>query len=489
MPATFTSKFTRLLQTFDPSTLKAFEVWLQSPWCNSNKNLPRLLEQLMRFYPDFDDLKLTKERLFQKILPSGKYSESRMNNLLSEAYQAAEKFVVFQRFSREEVMQQALLAREFQERGLDDWFSRTAELEIERLEKKEVKDWEEHLSLFQWHRRVYDHSSQAARAASGQDTVEQMDRALDRLYLLEKAAIINEMQFRNKLFHGEHKDVTDAAEHWRRGSAGLQHPALALYRMRFAPGKKKDMLQHYRSLHSAFLENFGQLNPRDQKIHLLSLLNDTMLLIKSGDLDITECLELYKLGLEAGAVAGHGNITGNTFINIVTASNTKGSFDFTQEFLATYSKCLNDKIREDVVQWAMAHTAYWQGDLEASLDVLSKYDFQTHNLQLIGRVLTTQVYFDLHLEQDAYQTYLFNYLDTFEKWLSREKIWSKGNTVAFLRFVQKCRALAKYHAGADPQPQKLEKLFAKERNIQALNWLKQRKEAVLTLKKSHLRGR
>ena len=82
MSSVFSSKFVRLLKTFTSEELKSFEMWLQSPWCNSNKNLIRLFQVLKKYYPDFGNEKLSKEKLFKKVLPNGKFSDRRMNNFL-----------------------------------------------------------------------------------------------------------------------------------------------------------------------------------------------------------------------------------------------------------------------------------------------------------------------------------------------------------------------------------------------------------------------
>ena len=97
MSAIFTSKFVKIIKTLSEDELKSFELWLKSPWCNSNKNLIRLLEKLRKYYPAFEGKNLSKEKLFQQVLPHGKYSDRRMNNLLSEGYLAAEQSNRFER--------------------------------------------------------------------------------------------------------------------------------------------------------------------------------------------------------------------------------------------------------------------------------------------------------------------------------------------------------------------------------------------------------
>lgn len=92
------------------------------------------------------------------------------------------------------------------------------------------------------------------------------------------------------------------------------------------------------------------------------------------------------------------------------------------------------------------------------------------------------MYFDLYLKDDSYQAYLFSFFDAFEKWLGREKVWSGSARTSFLRFVQKCRQLARYYGDADFKPDKVKKLLDDERNVQALNWLNQKKEEILRLR-------
>ncbi|MFM9947834.1 MAG: hypothetical protein ACKV1O_07855 [Saprospiraceae bacterium] len=475
------TKFFRILQGFSPAELIAFGVWLQSPWCNTNKNLIRLLDRLKKHHPDFETANLSKEALFLHVLPKGKYSDRRLNNLFSEAYLAAEKFLVFQRLSQAKDLQKDLLSQEFQHRALDDWFFKDAAREIGHLTGKEVKSWEDQVELFRLYRSIYHHPSQEPRMEAGGNIITRMGEQLDLLYLLEKAAVINEMISRNRLFEGEQHDVAMELKKWMRTSEGIEHPALDLYRMRFAHTGEAQP-EHFEQRYAAFLERLDVLNEREQKIHLLSLLNDAKLLIKSGSLDITASLPLYQLGLTTGAILNQGKLTDNTYMTIVTASNTKGAFDFTAHFMNTYAGCLAEKTRDDCIQWAKAHTTYWQKDLERSLAILQGYHFRAPDFQLISRVLHTQVYFDLYLKDGSYHDALFSFFDTFEKWLSREKVWSKSNKTSFLRFVQICRTLALYYTNAGADLQKVENLLENEHNIQALNWLKQKKEAVLVLK-------
>jgi hypothetical protein len=478
----FTSKFVQLLQTFDEEELKAFDAWLRSPWCNSNKNLPRLLAKLWKYHPDFDNDRLTKEKLFYQVLPNGKFSTRRMNNLLSEACLAAEQFLSFERFREEESLRNSLLLEDLSGRPLEDWFFKSAYREIDRLEESQAKGWKAHLRLHRHYGRIYHYPSQEARMQSGGSILEKMNEQLELVYLLEKAAVINEMIARNRILRNERHDVQAALTKWLAVSEGVRHPSVDIYRLRFGGGEELGLSQ-YQALQTRLRETFGRLSEKDQKIHLLSLLNDGMRLVKAGRLELPDMLPLYQLGLQTDILLHEGKLSRNTYTTIVIAGNTEGSFDFTHQFIETFTPRLDEKIRDDGARWALAHTAYWKGEVEQSLNILLGYDFTSSYFRLIGRVLHTQTYFDLHLRDDSYREYLFSFLDAFEKWLSRDKVWSKANTASFLRFVQCCRKLARYYREADFRASKVENLLADPENIQALDWLRRKQEEVLRLRK------
>jgi len=235
--------------------MKSFELWLSSPWCNSNKNLIKLFEQLKKYYPKFDNDRLTKEKLFKKILPTGKFSDRRMNNIFSEAYLATERFLIFQNLSQNENEQKEILTKELQSRHMEDWFFKDINKAIDRLEKKEIKDWEDHLALLQLHRRIYHHPTASPRMQPGGETIVRMGEELDLVYLLEKAAIINEKIFRNRILKNENHDIAVELQKWRVASGGVEHLAICFYRKRFEY-TEENMLERYLALKEEFIVGF-----------------------------------------------------------------------------------------------------------------------------------------------------------------------------------------------------------------------------------------
>ncbi len=478
----FDAKFFQIIRTFSSAELKSFELWLKSPWANSNKNLIRLLEKVQKHHPDFDYSKLTKTKLFQQILPNGKYSDRRMNNLLSEGFLAAEKFLIFNNLAHNQNLKKDLLTQEYQNRHLENWFFRDINKEVARLEEKEVKDWEDHLDLLRLNRRIYHHPNQNPRMQPGGQTIVKMGEQLDLVYLLEKAAIINEKIFRNRILKNENHEVEEELKVWMKVSEGIEHLAVELYKMRFGH-REETMLEQYFELREVFLERYGELNEKEQKVHLYSLINDTVLLIRKKQIDIPETLPIYKLGVKTKILIDKGKLPHNFYVAIISASNYKGDFNYSEKFIKFHSSKLDKQFQLDGSKWAKANTKYYQGNYEECLNILLNHNPKEIYFKLISKLLNVQVYFDLYLSDNSYQFYLFNYLDSFEKWIIREKFRSESSKKSYLRFVQVSRVLAKYHSQAIFPLNKVKKLLENENNIQAPTWIKRQIKKIIKLKK------
>lgn len=479
----FPFKFFTLLKSFSPEELKRFAIWLRSPWCNTNKNLTVLFEKTKKHYPHYTHQSLSKEKLFRKIFPDRKYNEQLIKNLLSKAYSAAEKFVAFQKFNQDQGLQKDIITKELQSRHFEDWFFKKINQGITQLENKEIKDWEDHLNLYRFHRRIYHHPNATPRMQSGSSSIVKMGEQIDLVYLLEKAAIINEKITRTRVLPNENHDTSQELSVWLLATEKINHPSINFYKLRFEY-TTDNFFDKYSELRKAFMEQFETLNEKEKKIHLISLINDSTVLIRSKEMDIVALLPLYKLGLEHGFLLHNDILAYRTFATILTISNTNAEFDYSTWFIDCFLQKLDQSVQSDANQWALAHSAYYQKKFNKCLDLLLNHHFRVHHFKLISKVLTTQVYFDLLLSDSSYTNYFFNYTDSFEKWLQREQSRSKFNKISFLRFIQKCRTLAKYHNDVNFSSEQVKGLIEREQNIQAPQWLMKRIMEVIDRKKS-----
>lgn len=90
------SKAYRIISTFSQKEMKAFSLFLISPYFNSNKALVKLFEIFKKQISSDPVKALTEEEAFKKIYPGKKYNYGIMKNLLSELFGICEKFLAVQ---------------------------------------------------------------------------------------------------------------------------------------------------------------------------------------------------------------------------------------------------------------------------------------------------------------------------------------------------------------------------------------------------------
>ncbi len=470
-----------MLKTFSAEELDSFEVWLKSPWFNTNRTLIPLISKSLKYHPDFDQPNLTKEKLFGKIQPKGKYSDRRMNNILSEGYLAAEQFLVYNNFAKDKILHQERLSIEFQSRSLDNWFYKSAIKALGSVNKNERPNLEEQFFLYQMNRRVYQHPIEATRYLGESNYVEEMKNHLDTIFLVEKAYLISDAIIRNRILRNNPIDNSKELENWKAMAEGNSHPSIELYRRRFSY-TRKNMTHAFKECLEYFYEKCNHLNHKERKIHYHLFLNDFSFLAKSKRLDLKEMLPHYKFGLETGLLIHEGILTHVTFSGIIAVSNSVGDFEFSNLVINKYSSNLSESFRTDALGWAKIHTSYYQKKLLFCLDLFSKYEFKSAHFRVMGRILNMQIYFDLALIDKTYQSLLFNYFDSFEKWTARLSGQSKYKKLAIANLIRASRTLMKKFISPNFIKSEMNDILNKYESMQAANWVKARVEKIIALR-------
>ena len=477
------SKAVEILKKMDEEEWRYFVKWLASPWCNSTKKLVEILAVLKKNYQKLDSLKLTREKLFQKIYPGKKFSAGVMDNLLSELNLEAERFLCFQTFGQMENTQKKLLATVLQEKGLENRFLKTNTSATKSLESKSIKTWEDENLLLRLRRQLYHHPNQTWRMNPESTLLSEMDQNLDLTYLLQKATNINEKIFRMRILRDTHFDVEKDIYNWLQLAEGIDLPTINLYRKRFHYTEEK-LLHQYFLLKEDFIADFEKLAKSDQQVHLLSLLNDSTHLRRRGLIDLSDTLPLFKLGMSSGILIEKNRLDPLLFVMIVSASNLKRDFEFTRHFAATYSKYLPIEAREDGKNYADAHTANREKDLGQCLKILSENEFSYHYFQFSTKILMLQNYFDLLLDNDSYLTTFKSQTESIEKWLRREKIRSISNREPFINFVKKCRSLMRLYLEPDFDEVAVKAVLDGKMNVQPINWLFEKRDEIIHRRKT-----
>ena len=115
-------KLTSLLKTLSAEEIKEFRKFAASPYFNEGRNPLPLINEVLKYYPDFDQPGFTKENLYSVIYPGEKINLTAFDKQLSRAAALADKFLLQKGLEKDSDRMLAVHAKELSKRNLNKLF-------------------------------------------------------------------------------------------------------------------------------------------------------------------------------------------------------------------------------------------------------------------------------------------------------------------------------------------------------------------------------
>lgn len=414
--------------------------WLKSPWCNSNKKLYEIHQSLRKHYPNFDSSSFSKEWLFGKLYPNKKYNPTWIRNLIGELSKQIDSFLIHQYLKTNQNMQKFMLREQFLSRNNMLEFNEVSNQIIDSLETKSIKSWLDFLQLTLLYEGQYFQPNSSMKIQSGQDILSKAENYLDSFYAIGKYRLLNEYAERKKILM-ETNHLEKKTRLMKLMAIHVDLPIIKYYQLRLKT-KHKSPLEKYLSLKEFFVKNGMLLPIKEQKVFLLSLINDASKLKVSGYKEgLPEMFEIYQIGLQTKLLIHQGQITDRSYTNIITISNLLSKTDYSKEFIGNYTCFLPEKIQNDAYTWGQAHTYYYEEKLKKARNLLAQYSFHNATFSIQGKLLLFQIYFDLSKNDDSFQQPFIDFSYAAEKFFRRNKVLSKERKQAYLNLFQYVRKI------------------------------------------------
>ncbi len=126
------SSIIEILSKLSPKEFKEFGDFVNSPFFNKNESVIKLFNYLKRYYPDFTENNLKKEKIHKEIFPGVKYNDVFMRGVIFKLNSLAEEFLSVNDFRKDNSFEQLGLISSLLDKGLD----KQAEKIIGHHEKK-----------------------------------------------------------------------------------------------------------------------------------------------------------------------------------------------------------------------------------------------------------------------------------------------------------------------------------------------------------------
>ncbi len=457
------SKFVTLLGTLDKKEVALFFKYLKQ---NHGKQHIALLvfEYIRKHYPNFQgnkklDIEYAHQKIFLSDIAADDYNRTRMLNALSDLHLWLKDFLLAVRAQGAGFEGRLLWLRILWERGLKEEFSRLAAqlfAEKELAEKKESSDYLEALIA---NYVQFQNLSLAERAPDipGLALCLQQMKHYMELQQLQMACFVKNL---NDLLPPKKTE----------GKPDIDQPTptlLLLYREIHGMLTTEDEA-HFNILENEFMDCADKLSPGELFVVVRYLHNYVAAQLRKGKevAYINRIHALNQLGLEKGIFDAEGEISAQSFNNIVSTACGAKDLPWAGKFVKTHSRFLSSEIAEDTRLMAEASIFFEKGAFNDALEKLKAVNYDKPLLVLRARSLALRCLYELKKDVND----VLDYCTSFELQLRANKtpqIDAVDATIHFIRFVKKL-VLEKIEKPV------LEAQIHKEQNVYFKQWLLQK---------------
>ncbi|MBE2217571.1 MAG: hypothetical protein IAE90_05170 [Ignavibacteria bacterium] len=424
------NKAFQVLTTFNPGEVKDFELYLLSPYYNTNKSVVKLFGEIKKALLANKSEKLTEEFLYGKIFKGKEYNYGIMKNLMSELFKQAEKFLIINLNNNtiKETEQQILLLEELERRGLDDNFNQVFTKTRDRIKAGKINS-----SYYQNLGRLYETAKDYHRNRSNVN-----EYSLNVLNVVEHtfpqiiSMLADEYALQYTAEHStNHKPETDLLKEFFTNinieaftrvveNSSIENKEDILIRLHFivmVTGSNDEV--YYKLRDVVFMNTELYSNQM-----LYTIINNYLLLYAekrasegSGEF-FAEKFHLLKKMFDVVKMNrdGVGCIFLSSYLDTVLSGIKLGETDYVSRFAEEYRKDVDPSVRDVAYRLARAYIFAAEKNYEASLKELARTDQADFHIKLRTKFLYLRCCYELSLFEQG-----FSMIDSFKKFLADTK--------------------------------------------------------------------
>lgn len=416
--------------------MKGFSEFVSSPFFNKNQNVIKLFEIIKKNYPDFDESKIEKEKVFKRIFPGKPFKDSTLRLLMFYLYELVERFLAYQKFHSDPFRSKDILLKELFERKLFKDYERTIEIANNELDQLKIRDnfYYEYRYLFAEHKLTY-----LAEIYMGKyekyltkDNIQLFSDNITYFYLISVlkfyAITLNTMHLYNVkidtvIFENILKNLN--IEHFKNS------PMILIYYrviMLFIEPENED---NYYKLKELIIEHETEIGSTIGDLYI-NLENYCVRRLRNGNLKfLDESFLIYKLELKKKSYLSHGYMPNSFYSSMVVTASKLKKFLWLRKFINDYKNELHQDSRDAYYYYGLAYLENEEGNYEKALGALSKSRPEEVYLKMDLRILLVRIYYGL-----KWTFPLQSLLDTFKKTVQNNKYMTDIRKKQYLKFIK-----------------------------------------------------
>ncbi len=461
---------------------KEFGEFVNSPFFNKNKNVKKLYDFLKKFHPEFENRKITKEHIHEKIFGKTVYNDGFMRTVIFNLGKLAEDYLAYVNLRKDDLDRGISLLKELNERKLEKVFLRYYSEIEEDLEKTKYRGPAYYFKKYQlqnememymdWskfkHKDYKNYTDKTISYIDDDLTSFYLSKALNHYRFLLDKANYEQIEYKYDFIDHIIEYLLKSENHFISKTKIKLH----LYEVLLLKEKKE---KYYTILKDILINERDQLNHSDRySLHNILQSYCVNMEYQVNKDYLKERFELYKICVDQGlyAASEHLYFDDLAFGNIAKTAITSKDLEWAENFIAAFSGELSPESRELVVNYALARLNFEKKLFDNTLKHLSTIKSVRHiQYKLPIRDLTLMVYYELSQSTQAYYQ-----IDSYRHFLTNNrKSLSESRFERISNFLKYFTRLVKLkEKGNSGELRKLKKELDECLNILERKWLNEK---------------
>lgn len=429
------SRLVEILKTCSKKELRELKKWVQSPAHNQREDVISLYKYLIEDEHLWKDEFVAKAAAYRWVYGKGVFDDAKMRQVIFFLVKSVEEFLIYQEVNQDPIEAQMVLSKVYRKKGLDKPFEKNMRV-IKNLQEKQLHR-NDHFFRSQFLRLKEEIAFLASQTRTSPMNLQEFSDALDINFIVDKLRNACFMLSHQKVFKADYDFglITEVLHYIDNHPKLLEISAVAVYYYGYKTVTDKDNESHFHALKKQIFEN-GHLFPHEELLALYVMaINYGIARHNAGIKQYTiESFNLYRQGFEEKILIQDDKISRFTFPNVVTVGLRSKEFDWVESFIHNYKHYLEDKYREDIVQFCLARLHFEKRDFNAAMQICSQADYDDILMNLYSRAMVMKIYYEQD-ESDA----LDSYLESFRNYVVRKKVlgYHKSNYKNIIRLTKK----------------------------------------------------
>ncbi len=416
---------------------RALQDFLNSPFHNKRKEVILLFNYIDK--NGDTPLNLKKESVFKHIFPDvSAYDDKAIRYTMSFLLKCIEEYLVYNELKNNDLENGIRLNKALRLRGADKAYEKALKENFHLLAAQPHRSTDFHLQSFQLLTEEYQYRHQKQR--SGELRLQAISDSLTDAFateLLKQACVMHSHKSVAPTTY-EQVFLETIVEKIESGAYKCP-PSVSAYFQAYKALTDTTQLADFQRLKETIIKNSALFPLNEIRDLYLLAINFCIKKLNSGErIFEIEALELYKNGLENGAILENGQLSPYTYKNVMMLALKQGEYAWAEQFLQNFKKHLPERERENLFKYNLALYYFRLKNYPKAMDLLQEVTLKEVLFNLDARRVLMCIYYELS-EFAA----LDSLLESFTVYLHRQKVigYHKNSYQNLIKFVKKLLSL------------------------------------------------